>query len=149
MWKFKAALIVVFSVLFFGGLMPVYATSAESPGKQIRSVSGEIALIDIKLGKLELERNTARHKGFPTVYRINQNDTRVTDPTDTKFLKLEDLQVSQHVTVEFDYIHWEEKQEPIAIKIIASPMSAADAQKASPQGSTTTVTTTTTSTTTK
>ena len=52
---FKAVLIGVFSVLFFGGLMPVYATSAETPGKQIRSVSGEIALIDIKLGKLELE----------------------------------------------------------------------------------------------
>lgn len=121
MWRLKAGLIVFLWVLLSGGLVPVHATSAESHAK-MRSVSGEIALVDIKLGKLELERDASRNRRAPSVYRINQNDTRVTDPTDMKFLKLEDLRVGQHVTVEFDYIHWEEKQEPIATKIIADPV---------------------------
>jgi len=141
---YSRVLVAVVAALLFTSA-PLRASEAPRTIK----VSGEISLIDVKLGKLQLERNASQDRRDPTEYRINQDATRVTDPTDKKFLKLEDLKVGQHVTVEFDYIQGEWKEAPSAKKIIANPMSAAVPQEASPQGSTSTVTTTTTSTTTQ
>ncbi len=131
MWKFKAILIGFLSVLIFGTLTQTYAAQQVDSNTKMRSVSGEIALIDIKLGKLQLEADASRDSRDPTKYSINQNDTRVTDPTDKKFLKLEDLQVGQYVTIEFNYIQGEMETEPLAQKIIAEPMPTPVFQEAS------------------
>ena len=154
MWKFKVILIGVLGVLIFGGLTQAAIAKVE-PNKlksnaKVVSVPGEISSIDIKLGKLQLESDASRNRKDPVKYKINKDATRVTDPTDKKFLKLEDLRVGQHVKVEFNYMPGElVDQEPVAQKIIASPVSTVDAPEASPEGSTSTVTTTTTSTTVK
>jgi len=101
--------------------MSLHASDKAGDVKVIK-VSGEIAQIDVSLGKLLLELDASRDKKDPTRYKINQNDTRVVDPQDKKFLKLEDLQVGQHVTVEFNYIQGELGIQPVAQKIIAEPM---------------------------
>ena len=122
MWKFKAVLIGVLGVLMISGLAKVSDAKVVSEARVI-SVSGEISSIDVKLGKLELAEDSSRNRRDPVKYNINKDATRVTDPTDKKFLKLEDLRVGQHVKVEFNYIPEElVDQEPVAQKIIAEPM---------------------------
>ena len=139
MWKFKAILIGFLGVLIFGGLAQICAAQ-EDVNMKMHSVSGVISWMDIKLGRLQLEADASRDRRSPSEFKINQHDTRVTDPADKKFLKLEDLQVGQHVTIEFGHIPGEWQRVPIAQNIIANPMSAAPETK----GSTTTTTTTTT-----
>ena len=113
-------LIAVVAALLFTNA-PLRASDKAGDVKVIQ-VSGEIAQIDVSLGKLQLELEASRDKKDPTRYKINKNDTRVVDPRDKKFLKLEDLQVGQHVTVEFNYIQGELGMQPVAQKIIAEPM---------------------------
>ena len=117
MWKFKAILIVIFGVLFFAGLAQVFAASVESNTK-MRSVSGEISWIDVKLGKLQLNSDAGQDDKGITEYKINQDETRVTDPSDKKFLVIKDLQVGQHVTIKLI----DKSGEVMAQKIIAEPM---------------------------
>jgi len=117
MWRLKAILIGVFCVLFFGGLVRVYAATVESNTK-MRSVSGEIVWIDVKLGKLQLKSDAGQDTRGITEYRINQNETRVTDPTDTKFLVIKDLRAGQHITIKLI----DRSGETMARKIIAEPM---------------------------
>ena len=100
---------------------PLHASDKAENVKVIQ-VSGEIAQIDVALGKLQLELDASRDRKDPTRYNINKNDTRVVDPLDKKFFKLEDLQVGQHVTIEFNYIEGELGMEPVAQKIIAESM---------------------------
>ncbi len=117
MRKIKAILIGVFGVLFFSGVAQVYAVSVETNTK-MRSVSGEIEWIDVKLGKLQLKSDAGQNTKGITEYRINQNDTRVTDPSDKKFLVIKDLQVGQHVRIEL----MDNSGEALIRKIIAEPM---------------------------
>jgi hypothetical protein len=117
MWRFKAILMGVFGVLFFGGLVVVYAAPVESNTK-MRSVAGEIVWIDVKLGLLQLKSDAGQDTRGITEYRINQNETRVTDPSDTKFLVIKDLQAGQHVTIKLI----DSPGETMARKIIAEPM---------------------------
>jgi hypothetical protein len=98
---------------------------------KVVQVSGEIEQIDVALGKLQLELDASSDRKDPTRYNINKNDTRVVDPSDKKFLKLEDLQVGQHVKLEFNYMEGELGMEPIAQKIIAEPMPTPVFQEAS------------------
>ncbi|MDP2921367.1 MAG: hypothetical protein Q8O12_03245 [Candidatus Omnitrophota bacterium] len=105
--------------------------SDKAENVRVVQVSGEISEIDVKRGKLELEQDASRDRRDPTRYSINQNDTRVVDPRDKKFLKLEDLQVGQHVLVEFNYINGEIGMDPVAQKIIAEHMSRPVFQEAS------------------
>ena len=132
MWKFKAILIGFLGILIFGGLAQISAAQ-EDANTRMHRVSGEISWIDVKLGRLQLKSDAGQDV---TKYRINQHETRVTDPTDKMFLKLEDLQVGQHVTLELIA----RRGETMVRNIIANPMSAAPETK----GSTTTTTTTTT-----
>jgi hypothetical protein len=114
-------LIAFVAALLFTSV-PLLAADKADNAKVIQ-VSGEIAQIDVKLGKLQLAADASRDSRDPTRYSINQNDTRVVDPTDKKFLKLEDLQVGQHVTIEFNYVPTEPvMEEPVAQKIITEPM---------------------------
>lgn len=133
---------VVAAMLFTSA--PLHAV--EKP--RVIDVSGEISMVDVKLGKLQLDANSLQDRGDSTEYKINENNTRVTDPTDKKFLKLEDLRIGQRVTVEFNYNKGEFVKVPLAQKIIANPMPASVDEKVL-QGSTNTTTTTTTSTTTR
>jgi hypothetical protein len=117
MWRFKVILIGFFAALFFGGLTRVYAAPVESNTK-MRSVSGKISLIDVKLGKLQLNSDAGQDTRGISEYRINQDETRVTDPSDKKFIVIKDLQVGQHVTIQLI----DSPDEVMARKIIAEPM---------------------------
>ena len=110
--------------------MPLRADNKAENAKVIQ-VSGKIAEIDVKLGKLQLEKDSPQNRKDSSKYNINKNDTRVVDPLDKEFLKLEDLRVGQHVTVEFNYIQGELGIEPTAQKIIAEPMPEPIIQEAS------------------
>jgi len=117
MWGFKAILIGILGVLFFGGLVRVYAAPVKS-NKKMRSVSGKIAWIDVKLGKLQLKSDAGQDTRGITEYRINQHETRVTDPSDKKFLTIKDLRAGQHVTIKLT----DRPGETMVWKIIAEPM---------------------------
>lgn len=117
MWGFKVFLIGVFSVLFFGGLAQVSAAQVGSNTK-MRSVSGEISSIDIKLGLMKLNSDAGQDTRGITEYRINQDETRVTDPSDKKFLVIKDLRVGQHVAIKLI----DSPKETMIRKIIAEPM---------------------------
>ena|GEM_PF-741250 len=123
MWRFKAILTGLLCALMLGGAVRAYATPTESE-KNLRSVSGEIAYVNVKLGKLQLEGEATRNRRYPTEFRINQEATNVTDPTDKKFLSIKDLKVGQHVAVEFNWVQGEWKEPTIALKITAYPMPA-------------------------
>jgi hypothetical protein len=138
--RYSRVFIAVVAALLLTG-MPLAAYDKAENVKVIK-VSGQIAQIDLRLGKLQLEPDSSRDRKDPTKYNINQNDTRVVDPMDKKFLKLEDLRVGQHVTIEFNYIQGELGMQPVAQKITAEPM-----QTPAPVASTTTTTTTSTTTT--
>ena len=135
---FKAILVGVFGILFFGALMQVNAAQVESNTK-IRSVSGEISWIDVKLGKLQLKSDVGQDTRGITEYRINQDETRVADPSDKKFIVIKDLRVGQHVTIQLI----DSPDETLVRKIIAEPMP----EPVLPEAAGTTTTTTTTSTT--
>jgi hypothetical protein len=117
MWKFKAILVGVLGVLFFGGLAQVYAAPVESNTK-MRSVSGKISLIDVKLGKLQLKSDAGQDDRGMVEYAINQDETRVTDPSDKKFIVIKDLRVGQHITVKLI----DSPEETLIREIIAEPM---------------------------
>ena len=138
-WGFKVILMGVLGVLICGGLTHVSAAQGES-NRRMRRVSGEISGIDVKLGTLQLKSDAGQDTRGITEYRINQDETRVTDPSDTKFLVIKDLRIGQHVTIELI----ERPQETMARKIIAEPMTEPVPQEVT--GSTTTTTTTTSTT---
>ncbi len=118
---FKLILIGVFGVLFFGGLLRVYAFPVESKTK-MRSVSGEIVRIDVKLGKLQLNNDADQDTRGITEYRINQDETRVTDPLDKKFLVIKDLRIGQHVIVELIDSHGETMVRKIIVDSMQEPV---------------------------
>ncbi len=137
MWGFKRIVIGFLGVLFFGGLTQVSFAQAGS-NTEMRSVSGEISLIDVKLGKLQLKSDAGQNTKGITEYRINQDETRVTDPTDKKFLVIKDLREGQHITIKLA----DAPGETMIRKIIAEPM-----PEPAPSETTSTTTVTTTSTT--
>ncbi len=114
----KVFVAVTAAVLLTG--MPVRA--AESA--HVSQVSGEITWVDVKIGKLQLKRDASPNTAEVLEYRITKNDTRVTNPSDKKFLTIEDLQAGQHVTV--DVIDGQEDK--IVQKITTEPLLASDFQ---------------------
>jgi hypothetical protein len=117
MWGFKVFLIGIFGVLFFGGLAQVSATQVESNTK-MRSVSGEISSIDVKLGVLKLNSDIGQDDRGIREYKINQDETRVHNPSDNKFLVIKDLQVGQHITIKLI----DSPKETMARTIVAESM---------------------------
>lgn len=134
MWRFKVILMGFLGVLFLGGLTQVFAAQVAADTK-MRSVTGEISSIDVKLGLLQIKADAGQDTRGITEYTTNQNETRVTDPADEKFLVIKDLRVGQHVTIELI----DAPGETMARKIIAEPMS----EPALPETKKTTTTTTT------
>jgi len=118
---FNAILIALAVALSFGWTARANAATAESD-LRLRSVSGEIAYVDAKLGELRLEGEETRNRRYPTEFKMNPEATIVTDPKDEKFLGIKDLKEGQHVTVEFNWIRGNWRDETVASKIIAFPM---------------------------
>jgi hypothetical protein len=125
MWNSKAILWGFLGVLFFGGLTPVSADQVEANTK-MRSVSGEISSINVKLGKMQLNSDPGQDIQGISEYDINQNETRVVDPSDKKFIVIKDLQIGQRVRVELI----DKTGETMIRKIIAEPMLEPVFQKA-------------------
>ncbi len=116
---FKVIAAVITAVLLTGS--PVRA--AEVP--VVHNVSGEIGWVDVQQGKLELNRQTS--KGTETTaYRITQDQTRVTDPADKKFLSVDDLRAGQNVTVKVA----DGQEDKIVSEIIVDPIPASEYQQA-------------------
>lgn len=118
-----------YSVLFFAVTAMVLFASISARAEQppfVRQVSGEITWIDTTLGKLQLEQDASPRTGEITEYRISDNETRVTNSLDNKFLNIADLQPGQQVTV--DVING--KEGDIVQKITANPRPASDFQEA-------------------
>ncbi|OGX05910.1 MAG: hypothetical protein A2Z88_02405 [Omnitrophica WOR_2 bacterium GWA2_47_8] len=90
----------------------------------VRQVSGEIGWIDVQQGKLELNKATSIGTKT-TAYRITQNETRVTDTADKKFLGVGDLRAGQYVTIEV--VDGQEDQ--IVQKITVDSMPASEFQQ--------------------
>lgn len=76
-------------------------------------------------GKLELNKET-RAGTKTTAYRITPNETRVTDPTDEKFLGVEDLRAGQYVTIEVVG----GQEDNIIPKVTVDPMPKSEFQQA-------------------
>lgn len=117
MWRFKVILMGFLGVLFLGGLTRVSAVGVTADTK-MRSVSGEISRIDVKLGSFQIKTDAGQDAKGITEYTTNQDETRVTDPADEKFLVIKDLRVGQHITIELI----DSPGETMARKIIAQPM---------------------------
>jgi len=112
------SLTVLFAVMAAG--LTAYAQQAPV----MHHVSGEIGWVDLQLGQLEL--NVEAPTGTKTTaYKITQNETRVTDPADDKFLGVRDLRAGQYVTVETVA----GQQDKIVPKIIVEPMPASEFQQ--------------------
>ena len=91
----------------------------------MRRVSGEIGWVDVQSGQLELNKETP--KGTKTTaYRINQNETRVTDPTDMEYLNVGDLRAGQYITIELAG----GQEDKIVPKIIVEPYPVSGYQQA-------------------
>src|SRR3989338_5111712 len=92
--RLKVFVAVTAAVLLTG--MPVRAAEQA----HVSQVSGEITWVDVNLGKLQLKNDASPNTGEILEYRITKDETRVTNPSDKKFLTIEDLQAGQHVTVD-------------------------------------------------
>lgn len=117
MWRYKSFLIGILGVLLLGGL--AQASPASEPMPAVNYVSGEITWVDVNLGGLELRNEAPRGNRDITEYRMNQQTTNVTDPSDKKFLTLEDLRPGQRVAIEFEFVGNE--GEKMARKITVEP----------------------------
>ena len=100
-------------------------TSVSAEIADVRRVSGEIGWVDVQLGKLELNRETPSGTRT-TAYRITENETRVTDPTDEKFLGVGDLRAGQYITIEVA----DSQEDQVVPKIIVEPFPASEFQQA-------------------
>lgn len=97
----------------------VSAQAFEPVQADVRQVSGNITWINLKLGLLQVQRDTPPYVGQRAEFRINQDETRVTNPADSKFLTVRNLHPGQHVAI--DVV--EDKEGKIVQRIITDPRS--------------------------
>ncbi|MBF0385477.1 MAG: hypothetical protein HQL27_06355 [Candidatus Omnitrophica bacterium] len=116
---FKLIVAVTAVVLLTG----IYAHADETAS--VRWVSGEIGWVDVQQGKLEINNETPTG-AKTTAYRITQNETRVTDPKDEKFLNIGDLRAGQNVAIEVA----NGQEDKVVKKIIVEPVAASEFQQA-------------------
>ena len=106
--------------------VPAYASVGTST---VNQVSGRIMWVDVKLGQLQIKLSQAPGMGETKDYRITRYETRVKDPSDKKFLTIDDLRPGENVTL--DVIDGQEDK--IIKKIVAESLEASDFQEASGQ----------------
>ncbi len=121
MWRHKSLLIGVLGVWVLSGFAQA---SASEPVPNARSISGEITWVDVKLGKLQLRDQAPRGPRAITEYRMNQQATNVTSPSDQRFLALEDLRSGQHVAIEFESVGNRGEKMARKITVESTPESA-------------------------
>ena len=139
MWRHKSLLIGVLSVWLLSGLAQAFAAEyregtiqlaslVSEPVPVIHHTSGEITWVDAKLGKLQMREGTSRETrdsaGHYRDYRMNQQATNVTDPSDKKFLTVQDLRPGQRVAIEFEPVGSEGEQiaRKITVEVIPDPV---------------------------
>jgi len=106
--------------------MPTYASIGV---ESINQVPGRILWVDVKLGTMQIKLNNSLGIGETKDFRITRYETRVKDPSDKKFLTIDDLRPGENVTL--DVIDGQENK--IIQKIVAESLDAADFQDASGQ----------------
>ncbi len=109
-------LVAVTAVVLLAGI------SARAAEPVVKQVSGEITWVDVKQGKLQLKSDASPNTGEILEYRITKDETRVTNPSDKKFLTVDDLQAGQHAIVEVI----EGQENKIVQKIITEPVPVSD-----------------------
>jgi len=119
--KLLKSCFLITAVILFDSMF-VYASN-ETP--KVSQISGKIMWVDVKQGKVEIKLNQS--SGEKKEYRITRNETRVKDPSDKKFLTIDDLRTGEHVT--FDVI--EGQEDKIVQKIVTESLGAADFQESS------------------
>jgi len=120
----KSFLVITAMILFAG--MSVYASVAIST---VNQVPGKIMWVDVKLGEIQIKLSQSPGAAETKEYRITRYETRVKDPSDKKFLTIDDLRTGENVTL--DVINGQENK--IIGKIIAESLQASDFQEASGQ----------------
>ncbi len=126
MLRHKLSLIGFLGVLLLGGLAQASAAEyrdgtirlaslVSEPIPALNRISGEITWVDVKLGRLQLREGSAEYRD----YRMNQQATNVTDPSDKKFLTVKDLRPGQRVAIEFEPVG--SAGEQMARKITVEP----------------------------
>jgi hypothetical protein len=95
----------------------------------VNQVPGRVMWIDVKLGQMQIKINGSPGMGETKDYRITRYETRVKDPSDKKFLTIDDLRPGENVTL--DVI--EGQEDKIIEKIVAESLEASDFQVASGQ----------------
>ena len=123
--NYLKSLFVMTAVIFFAG-MSAYA-SVGIP--TVSQVTGRVMWVDVKLGKTQIKLNQGPDTGETKEYRITRYETRVKDPSDKKFLTIDDLRPGENVTL--DVIDGQEDK--IIKKIVAESLEASDFQEASGQ----------------
>jgi hypothetical protein len=126
--SYQKVFFTIMAVMFFTNTPLVHAAgTADSENiANVRHMSGEITGIDVKRGILKLKSDLPRSKGEETEYKIDNNETRVTDPSDKKFLTIDNLQAGQYVIV--DIVKGQEDK--TVKKIVAEPYLAPGLQQA-------------------
>ena len=119
----KPFFITTVVILFTG--MSAYASGIPT----VSQVSGRVMWVDVKLGKMQIKLNGAPGMGETKDYRITRYETRVKDPSDKKFLTIDDLRPGENVTL--DVVDGQENK--IIEKIVAESLEASDFQEASGQ----------------
>ena len=110
------SIFTIAAIILFTG-MPVHAgvpTVTQVPGR-------------IMLGTMQIKLNQATGAGEKREYRITRYETRIKDPSDKKFLTIDDLRPGENVTL--DVIDGQEDK--IIEKIVAESLEASDFQIAS------------------
>ena len=122
--NYLKSLFIITAVILFAG-MSAYASGIPT----VSQVSGRIMWVDVKLGKMQIKRNQSPGKGETKDYRVTRYETRVKDPSDKKFLTIDDLRPGENVTL--DVVDGQENK--IIEKIVAESLEASDFQEASGQ----------------
>ena len=121
----RVKLIAITALMVFA-VIPAFATVAIPT---VNQVPGRIMWVDVKLGTMQIKLNRAPGMGETKNYRITRYETRVKDPSDKKFLTIDDLRPGENVTL--DVIDGQEDK--IIEKIVAESLEASDFQLASGQ----------------
>lgn len=121
----KLSLVAMTAMILLMGLS--LQASAGIPA--VNQVSGRVMWVDVKLGKIQIKLNGTPGAGETKEYRVTRHETRVKDPSDKKFLTIDDLRPGENVTL--DVVNGQEDK--IIEKIVAESLQASDFQEATGQ----------------
>ena len=123
--NYLKSLFIMTAVILFAGMSAYAAVGIPT----VNQVQGRVMWVDVKLGKIQIKFSGAPGMGETKDYRITRYETRVKDPSDKKFLTIDDLRPGENVTL--DVVDGQENK--IIEKIVAESLEASDFQEASGQ----------------